>query len=107
MPSRAPALFAGGWASRPEVAGAAKAGTKLKAGDFKKAATSKKASAATSTDKGHDKAEELAKVIAGALPKDIAMKLANHPGFTAPALSKLLQKEIAGSFTVSSGGGAA
>jgi hypothetical protein len=94
---------------RQEIAEAAKAGTKLKAGDFKKAATSKKTSApaATSTDKGQDKAEELAKLIADALPRDIAMKLSNHPGFTVPMFGELLRKEIAGSFGAASSGGAA
>lgn len=87
-----------------EIAEAAKAGEKLKAGDFKKQATSKKTSAPApaSTDKGEEAAEALAKIIVEALHHAVREKIAGHAGFRSPAFGALLQKEIAGSFGVSS-----
>jgi hypothetical protein len=49
----------------------------------------------------------LAKLIAIALPKNVAMKLANHPGFAASVFDEPCRRKIAGSFGDASSGGAA
>jgi len=71
-----------------------------------KPATNKNTSSTASTDKNQDAAEELAKLIADALPHAAKQKIDGHAGFNAPAFGALLSREIVASFGVRSSGGA-
>jgi hypothetical protein len=90
-----------------EVAEAAKVGRKLRAGDFKKAPTSKRAPVQALADKNQDTAADLAKRIADALPHPTREKVCGHAGFNSPAFGGLLSKAITASFGVRSNEGAA
>lgn len=69
-----------------------------------KPATSNKASASASIDRDQGAAEELAKLIAGALLASFKMQVGSHAGFASPAFGEFLQKEFARSFGAASSG---
>lgn len=71
-----------------------------------KAGANKNASPTDSRDKNQDAAEELAKIIAGALPHAFREKIDGNAGFKSRAFGKLLGKAIATSFGAASKRGA-